>query len=109
MTRSVRGWFLGWVCALSVCAAKASAAEDLDLAFFRNLPDSHNRAPGQPTAAQITPDGKAVIFLRSAPRDPVLRLFETDLGSGRERELLTPSQLLGSEGETLSPEEKARR
>jgi dipeptidyl-peptidase-4 len=39
----------------------------------------------------------------------VLRLYELDVTTGRERELVTPAQLLGSAEETLSVEERARR
>lgn len=38
-----------------------------------------------------------------------MRLFELELASGRERELLTPAQLLSGAVERLSAEEKARR
>ena len=43
------------------------------------------------------------------PRDPSLKLYEFDIASGRERELLTPEQLLNGAAEVLSPEEKSRR
>lgn len=87
----------------------AVAAEDPTLAFFRDLAETRNYTLGRPTSPKVTPDGSAVVFLRGGPRDPTLRLFELDIASGRERELVTPAQLLGDTKEVLTPEEKARR
>jgi dipeptidyl-peptidase 4 len=87
----------------------AVAAEDPALTFFRDLAETRNYTLGRPTSPKITPDGSAVVFLRGGPRDPTLRLFELDITSGRERELVTPAQLLGDTKEVLTPEEKARR
>ena len=86
-----------------------SAAEDPRLAYFRDLAETRNYTLGRPVSPKLTPDGKAALFLRSGPRDPTLKLYELDLATGRERELLTPAQLLGGAEEKLSPEEKARR
>lgn len=98
-------------CLLSLAALTAlrAADEEAGLKFFRDLAETRNFTLGRPTSPKITPDGKSVIFLRSAPRDPTLRLFEFDLAANRERELLTPAQLLGGAEERLSAEEKARR
>jgi dipeptidyl-peptidase-4 len=85
------------------------AAEDPNLAYFRDLAETRNYTLGRPVAPKLTPDGKHALFLRSAPRDPTLKLYELDLATGRERELLTPAQLLGDSAENLSAEEKARR
>src|SRR5688572_12422395 len=87
----------------------AGAPEEPSLKFFRDLAETRNYTLGRPVATKITPDGKHAIFLRSLPRDPTLRLFEIELATGRERELLTPAQLLGGAEEKLSAEEKARR
>jgi dipeptidyl-peptidase-4 len=57
----------------------------------------------------VTPDGKAVLFLRSPPRSFVQSLYEFDCETRRERVLLTTEQLLGGGEENLSAEEKARR
>lgn len=86
-----------------------SAAEDPALAYFRDLAETRNYTLGRPVAPRITPDGKHAIFLRSGPRDPTLKLYELDLATQQERELLTPAQLLGGAEEKLSAEEKARR
>jgi dipeptidyl-peptidase-4 len=85
------------------------AGEDPSIAFFRDLAETRGYTLGQPENPQITSGDTAVLFLRGGPRDPVLRLYELDVASGRERELVTPSQILGKSEEVLSPEEKARR
>ena len=64
---------------------------------------------GRPTRAKPTPDGKAVLFLRSEPRVPKLQLYEFDVATKQTRLLLSPEQLLTGAEENLSPEEKARR
>ncbi len=64
---------------------------------------------GRPVQAQPTPDGKAVLFLRARARVPRLRLYEFDVATGKTRELLTPEKVLKGAGESLTPEEKARR
>jgi dipeptidyl-peptidase-4 len=64
---------------------------------------------GRPTRAKPTPDGKAVLFLRSEPRVPKLQLYEFDVATRQTRLLLSPEQLLKGAEENLSPEEKARR
>jgi dipeptidyl-peptidase-4 len=87
----------------------AATPEEEALRHFRDLAETRNFTLGRPVSPQVTPDGKHVVFLRSLPRDPTLRLFEFDLAAGKERELLTPAQLLGGAEENLSAEEKARR
>lgn len=64
---------------------------------------------GRPSRAKPTPDGKAVLFLRSEPRVPKLQLYEFDVASKTTKLLLSPEQLLQGADENLSPEEKARR
>src|SRR5207237_898417 len=49
------------------------------------------------------------LFLRGGARDRVLRLYELDVATGKERELITPAQILGNGEEKLTAEEKARR
>ncbi len=94
---------------LVATAGVAATADDPNLGYFRDLAETRNYTLGRPVSPRITPDGKHAIFLRSLPRDPTLKLFEVELASGRERELLTPAQLLGGADEKLSAEEKARR
>ncbi|MCF7687306.1 MAG: DPP IV N-terminal domain-containing protein [Cephaloticoccus sp.] len=82
---------------------------DVNLRFFRDLAETRNYSLGQPVSPQITPDNKAVIFLRGGHRNPILRLYELDIASGTECELLTPDQLLDGAAEKITKEEKARR
>lgn len=99
---------IGIVVMLSYTAA-VSAAEPDSAAFFRDLAQTRDYSLGLPAAAKLTPDGKTAIYLRGGARDPVLRLYELDVASGAERELVTPAQLAGGAEETLSAEERARR
>jgi dipeptidyl-peptidase-4 len=77
--------------------------------YLRDLAQTRSFILGRPVKPQPTPDGKAVLFLRSGPRSPRLSLFEFDVAKGATRELLTPEQVLKGAEEKLSPEEKARR
>ena len=64
---------------------------------------------GHPTGFRSTPDGSALLFLRSGPRSPVRDLYLLDLATGEERRFLSAEQLLAGQTEDLSDEEKARR
>lgn len=90
-------------------AVGAAADEETNLKFFRDLAETRNYTLGRPVAAQFTPDGAHVIFLRAQPRNPTLRLFEFTVATGEERELLTPEKILAGGEERLTAEEKARR
>src|SRR5881394_1021777 len=96
---------------LSALAASLPAAEpeSADLRYFRELVETRNYALGQPVSPKITPDGKAIIFLRGGARDPVLRLYEFTIADGRLREILTPEKLLQGAEEKLTAEERSRR
>ena len=87
-------------------SAPASAAEDANLTYFRDLAETRNYTLGRPVSPQLTPAGKHALFLRSAPRDPTLKLYELDLATGHERELLTPAHILGDTNEAVSADEK---
>ncbi len=78
-------------------------------AYLRTLAQTQNFSLGAPQQVQLTPDGRAVLFLRSGPRDRVLRLFEMDMESRAVRALLSPDALLNGKAETLSVAERARR
>lgn len=80
-----------------------------DDGFLDALTATNGFALGLPTTARSTPDGKTVIFLRSGPRDRVNSLYAFDVATARTMTLLEPSRLLGNGGETLTPEETARR
>ncbi|MHC4976322.1 MAG: S9 family peptidase [Planctomycetota bacterium] len=64
---------------------------------------------GRPASIKVTPEGDAVLFLRSGPRDNVRNLYGFDPETGAERVLLTAEQILQGAEEQLTPEEKARR
>ncbi|MEK7329185.1 MAG: DPP IV N-terminal domain-containing protein, partial [Candidatus Eisenbacteria bacterium] len=64
---------------------------------------------GKPNSIALTPDGKAVLFLRSGPRSVVQDLYEYDVPSQKERVLLTAAGILRGAEERLTVEERARR
>jgi dipeptidyl-peptidase-4 len=91
------------------CIAAGADPESADLRYFRELVETRNYSLGQPVSPQITPDGKAVVFLRGGARDPVLRLYEFTIADTKLREILTPEKLLQGAEEKLSAEERSRR
>lgn len=80
-----------------------------DPAFLEQFASTYRFGAGTPRGFTVTPDGKAVLFLRSGPRSVVQDLYEFNVSTGQERVLLTADQILGGSEENLSPEEKARR
>jgi len=65
---------------------------------------------GCPRSIAVTPDGAAVLFLRSTgPRSFVQDLQLFDPSTGRERRLLGAADLLEGKAEQLSTAERARR
>jgi dipeptidyl-peptidase-4 len=89
--------------------AAGTEPESDDLRYFRELVETRNYSLGQPVSPQITPDGKAVVFLRGGARDPVLRLYEFTIADSKLREILTPEKLLQGAEEKLTVEERSRR
>jgi len=81
----------------------------LDTRYLRDYAETRGFLLGRPVKPVPTPDGKAVLFLRSEARKGELGLYEFDVASGKTRELLTPQKVLKEAAEKLSPEEKARR
>ncbi|HEU4385113.1 MAG TPA: DPP IV N-terminal domain-containing protein [Anaeromyxobacteraceae bacterium] len=73
--------------------------------FLRLYAETRAFARGLPVSARLTPDGRAVLFLRSPPRGQAQALLETDLASGATRVLLDPA---GEPGRDLTGEERAR-
>src|SRR5262245_43054238 len=69
-------------------AVSAAAAELNSAGFFKDLAETYDYSLGEPRTPKFTPDGKRVIFLRGGARDPVLRLYEFDLATKTERELI---------------------
>jgi dipeptidyl-peptidase-4 len=97
------------IAAFFVGSVRAAEPESADLRYFRELVETRNYSLGQPVSPQITPDGKAVVFLRGGARDPVLRLYEFTVADGSLREILTPEKLLQGAEEKLTAEERSRR
>jgi dipeptidyl-peptidase-4 len=99
------------VAALAACARPADPpkAAPVDTSFLKRYAETRGFMLGRPAKPKITPDGKAVLFLRSEPTKAKQSLFEFDVATGQTRELLSPEALLKGAGENLSPEEKARR
>ncbi len=77
-------------------------------AFLQEFAETRRYLSGRPVGAKLTPDGSAVLFLRSQPKDARQMLFEFDVKSGQTKELLTPEALLQGAAETLTAAEKAR-
>lgn len=97
------------VLVVPVTLAQPRKESALDTQYLRDHAQTRGFMLGRPMKPQPTPDGKAVLFLRSEPRVARLSLFEFDVATSKTRELLTPQQLLKGAEENLSPEEKARR
>ena len=89
--------------------AAASAATEPDAGFLDQYAATRRFQAGLPTTIRVAPDGDAVLFLRSGPRDFVQSLYEFDVASGQERVLLRPEDILGGGEERLSVEERAHR
>jgi dipeptidyl-peptidase 4 len=92
-----------------ILAVSIETAFAIDTRCFDDVAATRDYALGIPVGAEPTPDGAAVLYLRSGPRDTVQRLYEYDLATHKERELVKPDDLLGGKHEELSAEEKARR
>ena len=90
-------------------AADPPKGPTVDTSFLKLYAETRGFMLGRPQKPKITPDGKAVLFLRSEPKTPKLKLYEFDVASGQTKELLSPELLLNGADENLSPEEKARR
>ena len=80
------------------------------MSFPRQQARTRRFTLGVPRSFGISPDGRRVAFLRSrGGTDPAACLWLLDLDTGRERLVADPDALLGSGGEDLPPEERARR
>lgn len=77
--------------------------------FLRLFAQTYRFTAGQPKSISLTPDGSAVLFLRSGPRSVVQDLYEFDMATGTERVLLTAERVLAGGEEKLTAEELARR
>jgi dipeptidyl-peptidase-4 len=76
--------------------------------FPRQQARTHRVTLGAPRTFTVGPDGRRVLFLRSASgTDPVSGLWELDVTTGTERLVVDPATLGAGEGQT--PEERAQR
>ena len=89
--------------------SSTSAPTLRDPGFLEQYAATRAFTHGTPKNISITPDGAAVLFLRSGPRSFVQDLFEVDTANGKERVLLTADQILSGKEEKLTTEELARR
>lgn len=65
---------------------------------------------GEPRNVSVTADGSRVLFVRTpSGTDRTGALWEFDVATGSERLLADPAVLLGSSGEALPADERARR
>lgn len=90
-------------------AATGEKGTRIDTEFLRLYSQTWGFSAGHPTGITVTPDGSAVLFLRSGPRDLVRNLYELNTRTGEIRGLARAADLLSGEDENLSAEEKARR
>jgi len=78
--------------------------------FLEQFAKTNRFRLGEPGAFKVTPDGSAVLFLRSeGPESFSQELWMFDAATGKERKVLSAADLLGKGDEKLTPEELARR
>ncbi|MBX9583195.1 MAG: alpha/beta fold hydrolase [Gemmataceae bacterium] len=87
----------------------APDAPAVDTSFLKQYAETRGFMLGRPAKPKVTPDGKAVLFLRSEAKSPRQSLYEFDVATGKTKELLTPDLLRKGADDNLTPEEKARR
>ena len=97
-------WLLFFVVLLAGCAMPGTPrghrdrpVSIADPKFLEEYATTRRFSAGYPTAIKIVPDGSAVLFLRSGPRDNIQNLYEFDTATGNERVLLTASKV-GTDG-----------
>lgn len=76
---------------------------------LKTISETNSFTLGRPTQARIVPDASAVLYLRGGATNRSASLYEFDVASGQERQLLSAETLLGGEPEKLSIEERAAR
>ena len=89
-----------------MCVSPVSAA---DPDFLDAYAATDRFRLGTPQSIKITPQGDAILFLRSGPRDFTRNLYSLNPVTGEEKVLLTAEDILQGKEETLSPEELALR
>ena len=90
---------------MTMQAQQPQATKPIDTSFLRLYAETRAFSLGRPVAIKPTPDGKAVLFLRSGPKSGKRSLLEFSVATGKTRELLTADTLLKGAEENLSPEE----
>ncbi|HEY1836210.1 MAG TPA: DPP IV N-terminal domain-containing protein [Rhizomicrobium sp.] len=95
--------------ALALACATLTSMPSRAKSCFEDIAQTRSYSLGMAVHATPTPDGSAILYLRSGPRDISQRLYEYTIATKSERELVTPESLLGGKTESLTPEEKARR
>lgn len=93
----------------STAAGRGQTAAEGDREWLERIAATRSFRLGRPQHVEITADGRTVLFLRSGPRSFEQALYALDVASGTERVLCTAEALLGTSGERLTPEERARR
>lgn len=99
-----------WITLLAVIAEAATmTGPGPHPTLLKDYAETRGFSLGRPVQPRPLPDGRAVLFLRSGPRDPRLALYRFEVASGATRRLLDPGDLLAGGEEQLSFEERARR
>lgn len=80
----------------------------LDEGIVRALAETHAYRSGTPQSPVVTPDGRAVLFLRAEARKPAQALFKLDIGTGHLTRLCAPDEVFKNPDQ-LSPAERERR
>ncbi len=86
----------------------ATPSGKLDEAIVRALAETHAYRSGMPQSPVVTPDGRAVLFLRAAARKPAQSLYKLDLATQRLTRLCSPEEVFKNPDQ-LSPAERERR
>ena len=86
----------------------ATLAPKFDEATVRALAETRSYRSGMPQHAVITPNGQAVLFLRSEARKPAQSLWKLDLATGHLLRLCSPDEVFKNPDQ-LSPAERERR
>ena len=87
---------------------KAAITPKLDEAIVRALAETHAYRSGMPQSPLVTPDGRAVLFLRAEARKPAQALYKLDLATNRLLRLSAPEEVFKNP-EQVSPAERERR
>jgi len=99
----------GPVAAMPATAAPWAPTSVADPEFLAMSAKTMGFTLGRPSAIQPTPEGDAILFLRSGPESFERDLYVFDVATKRERVLLTAQQILQGSEERLTAEERARR